>query len=148
MVAVAKQIVMGGLEDPQEVEERLKAHRVWRAQLWGALRVFVAGYSVGTGLGQKGYNACAAELDRIWGPEGRPVSASQLRAALEDSERNNFRLEWIDWFAAMDSDIAAIMAHRARGPKSDKEELEDLRAEVRETYPKHSEQVIRRARAR
>lgn len=148
MVAAAKQAAFGGLETEKEIEERLKSHRVWREELWGALRVFITGYSVGAGLGQKGYEAVATELDRIWGPLGRPVSASQLRAALQDSERNNFRLEWIDWFTLVDPDIAAINAHRVRGPKTDKEELEDLRAEIRETYPKHGEQVIRKARAR
>lgn len=38
----------------------------------------------------------AAELDQIFGPEGRPVSESVLKAALSpESERNYFRLEWI-----------------------------------------------------
>lgn len=37
----------------------------------------------------------AGQLDDIFGPEGRPVSESVLRAALNESERNYFRLEWV-----------------------------------------------------
>lgn len=38
----------------------------------------------------------AGELDQIFGPEGRPVSESVLRACTsEESERNYSRLEWL-----------------------------------------------------
>lgn len=139
---VARQLDIGGLDDESA---EIDAGYVWRELLWGAMRQFVAGYVAN---GQRGYDACAAALDLRWGPKGRPVSASQLRAALTDSERNNFRAEWLDWFAARDSDIANIIAHRVKPVKTPEEYVRDLEAEVHETYPKHAASVIRRARAR
>jgi len=146
MTTPAKQIAMGGLEDPAEEEAEIEAGRLWRAQLWSALRTFVTGYIAGS---QKGYEACAAALDRRWGPDGRPVSASTLRAALADSERNYFRAEWLDWFARRDPDVAAIMARQVKPAKTDAERLADLEAELREVLShKQAEQVLRRARSR
>jgi hypothetical protein len=118
MAAVQKQFEIGGLENPAEEELEIEAGYLWREQLWSALRVFVAGYVAN---GQKGYDACAAALDKRWGRKGRPVSASQLNAALKDSERNNFRAEWLDWFAARDRDVADLLAHRVK-PKQTPEE--------------------------
>lgn len=63
-------------------------------------------------------------------------------------ERNYFRAEWLDWFAARSPEIAELMARRVKPIKTDKELLTDLEAEVRETYPKHGDAVIRKARAR
>ena len=146
MVAAPKQIAIGGLEDPAEEEAEIEAGYIWREELWSALRTFAAGY---VAHGQKGYDACAAALDRRWGPKGRPVSASILRAALMDAERNNFRAEWLDWFAARDRDIADLMARRVKPAKTDAERLADLEAELREELShKRVEQVLRRARAR
>jgi len=110
------------------------------------MRAFVAGY-LGTN-GQRGYDAVAAELDRRWGPKGRPVSASILRSALQDVERNNFRLEWADWFAARDADIANLLARRVKPVKTAEEELADLKAEIYAEMPRRADALIRRARAR
>jgi hypothetical protein len=110
------------------------------------MRQFVAGYMAG---GLKGYDAVAAALDKRWGPKGRPVSASALRSALHDVERNNFRLEWVDWFAARDPDIANLVARRVKPAKSAEERLADYEAEIREHLShKQAEALLRRARAR
>lgn len=146
MVALAKQISIGGLETETDDELEIEAGYVWREQLWSAMRSFVAGYVTVTG--QKGYDAAAAELDKRWGSKGRPVSASVLRAALHDVERNNFRAEWLDWFAARDTDIANLVARRVKPTKTEAELRADLEAEIREEYPKQAEKLIRRARAR
>jgi hypothetical protein len=143
--AAPKQIVIGGLEDPAEDEAEIEAGYLWREQLWSVLRQFVAGYMAG---GLRGYDAAAAALDKRWGAKGRPVSASALRAALHDHERNNLRAEWLDWFAARSPEIAELMARRVKPVKTAEERLADLEAEVRETYPKHADSVIRKARAR
>lgn len=146
MVTVSKQVTIGGLEDPAEEAAEIEAGYVWREALWSALRTFVAGYMAN---GQRGYDACAAALDKRWGAKGRPVSASTLRAALMDAERNNFRAEWLDWFAARDRDVADLLARRVRPVKTDAERLADLEAELREALShKLAEQVIRKAKAR
>lgn len=145
MVAVAKQISIGGLDSDVDDELEIEAGYVWREQLWSAMRSFVAGYMAN---GQKGYDACAAALDKRWGSKGRPVSASVLRAALHDVERNNFRAEWLDWFAARDTEIANLVARRVKPTKTEAELRADLEAEIREEYPRQAERLIRRARAR
>jgi hypothetical protein len=146
MVTVLKQIAIGGLEDPSDEQAEIEAGYVWREQLWSAMRSFVAGYIAG---GQKGYDAVASALDRRWGEKGRPVSASALRACLHDAERNNFRLEWIDWFAARDRDIADLVARRVKPAKTDAERIADLEAALRdELSHKAAERVLRQARAR
>ena len=146
MVAVSKQFELGGLEDPAEEQAEIEAGYVWREQLWSALRSFTASYMAG---GLKGYDAVAAALDKRWGPKGRPVSASVLRAALNDVERNNLRAEWLDWFAARDRDIADLLARRVKPLKTAEERIADLEAELREELShKRAEAVLRRARAR
>lgn len=148
MVA-AKQIAMIGLEDPAEEEAEIEAGFVWREQLWSAMRRFCETYKAEERSGIKRYDAVAAELDRRWGRKGRPVSASVLKAALYDAERNNFRLEWVDWFARRDEDIARLIAQQVKPEKTPEQELEDLKAELREELShKRAEQVLRRARAR
>lgn len=145
MVAARKQIAIGGLEDPADELAEVEAGWLWREQLWSAMRQFVESYMAG---GLRGYDAAAAALDRRWGAKGRPVSASALRSALHDVERNNFRAEWLDWFAARSPEVADLMARRVKPVKTAEERLADLEAEVRETYPKHADSVIRKARAR
>lgn len=145
MKPAARQIAIGGLEDPAEEQSEIEAGHIWREQLWSAMRTFVASY-IANGL--RGYDAAAAALDRRWGDRGRPVSASLLRAALADAERNYFRAEWLDWFAARSPDVADLMARRVKPVKTAEERLADLEAEIRETYPKHADGVIRKARAR
>ena len=147
MVALVKQMAIGGLDDEREVEAEIEAGYLWREQLWSAMRSFAANYVSASGL--KGYDAVAAEIDRRWGPKGRPVSASVLRSCLHDVERNNFRAEWLDWFARRDPDVAALLAHQVKPAKTDAERLADLEAELREELShKRAEAVLRRARAR
>lgn len=145
MVAAPKQIELGGLDSEAEEEAEIEAGYVWREALWSAMRTFVAGYLAN---GQKGYDACAAALDRRWGPKGRPVSASTLRAALMDAERNNFRAEWLDWFAARDPEIALLVGRRVKPAKTDRDNYEDLVETIRDEYPKQADKLIRKARAR
>lgn len=133
------------LTDAEEQAE-IEAGYIWREQLWSVMRQFVAGYLAG---GLKGYDAVAAELDRRWGPKGRPVSASALRSALHDVERNNFRAEWLDWFACRSEDVAALMGKRVKPEKTDKQLLEDLVAELGEDLShKRIHAALRRARVR
>jgi hypothetical protein len=146
MGTAPKQIELGGLQREDEDQAEIEAGYIWREQLWSAMRQFVSSYLAG---GQKGYDAVAAELDRRWGPKGRPVSASALRSALNDVERNNFRAEWMDWFACRSEDVANLMARRVKPEKTDREQLEDLIAELREELShKRVEQIVRKARAR
>ncbi len=145
-MGAAKQVELGGIQTESEELAEIEAGYRWRESLWSAMRQFVAGYLSG---GLKGYDAVAAELDRRWGPKGRPVSSSVLNAALKDSERNNFRAEWLDWFAARDSDIADILARRTKPAKTDAQYAADLESEIREELShKRAETVIRRAKAR
>lgn len=146
MVTASKQVELGGLESDAEEQAEIEAGYLWREALWSAMRTFIAGFIAG---GQKGYDAAAAALDRRWGLKGRPVSASMLRAALMDAERNNFRAEWLDWFAARDRDIADLLARRVKPAKTTEQYLEDVVAELREELShKRVEAVLRRARAR
>jgi hypothetical protein len=145
MVAAVRQIAFGGLEDPAEEEAEIEAGYLWRESLWSAMRSFVATF---TAHGLRGYDACAAALDRRWGPKGRGVSASALRSALHDAERNNLRAEWLDWFAARSPEIADLMARRVKPIKTAEERLTDLEAEIREELPKRADALIRRARTR
>jgi len=146
MVAASKQIALGGLQTQDEDESEIEAGYLWREQLWSTMRQFVSSYMAG---GLKGYDAVAAELDRRWGAKGRPVSASALRSALHDVERNNFRAEWLDWFACRPEDVAGWMARRVKPAKGAKERLADLEAELREVLShKQAEAVLRKARTR
>lgn len=140
MVAALKQIAMVGLEDPAEELAEIEAGYLWREQMWSAMRSY---------CNEHGYDKCAAALDRRWGGKGRPVSAAILRAALNDAERNNFRAEWLDYFAARSRDVAELMGRRVKPVKTAEERLADLEAELREELShKRAEQVIRKARAR
>lgn len=145
MVAASKQMRLSAVTDPDE-EAEIEAGYLWREQIWSAMRSFVGTY---TSNGLRGYDAAAAELDRRWGAKGRPVSASILRAALNDAERNNFRGEWFDWFAWRSEDVAALLARRVKPAKTAEELLQDVIDEMREELShKRVEQVLRKARAR
>ncbi len=94
------------------------------------------------------YDVCARELDAVWGPKGRAVSASALRSALHDVERNNFRFEWILWFATQSEDVADLLAEisgRGKPKKKPEDELRDLKALIREELPKRATALIRKA---
>lgn len=74
----------------------------------------------------------AAELDAIFGPDGRPVSESVLRAALSpESERNYFRLEWI----VIVLDDPAVRAFLAAPTMTPEEELRATRAFLTSAAP-------------
>jgi hypothetical protein len=140
------QPALGDFQTDKEEQAEIEAGRIWRVQLWSAMRTFASTY-IGTN-GLKGLAACAAALDKRWGEDGRPVSESTLGAALRDSERNYFRLEWADWFAARSPEIAELLARRIKPVKTPEQELEDLKAELRSELPKRADAVIRNARAR
>lgn len=135
-----------GLEDPADEAAEIDAGHVWREELYSAIRGFVRGYIDVSGA--RGYDGCAAALDRRWGERGHPVSASLLRACLTDTERNYFRAEWLDWFACRSPDVADLLGRRVKPTKTDRELYDDLCAEVREEMPRRAEALIRRARAR
>lgn len=139
MVAAARQLSIAGVDPDEELE--IEAGYLWREQLYAAMRAAVRE------LG--GYEPAAAALDRRWGPKGRPVSATLLRAALTDTERNNARVEWVDFFAARSRDVAELLGRRVKPVKTAEERLADLEAELREELShKSAERVLRRARAR
>lgn len=95
-----------------------------------------------------GYDACAAALDLVWGPLGRSVSASSLRAALNDAERNYFRFEWVLWFATQSESVRDVLRAIAdgRSKKSEADELRDLQELVRRKLPEDAEGLIRKAK--
>lgn len=151
MVAVLKQVAIGGLDTEADEVAEIEATRVWRAELWSAMRMFVETYIDSSGL--KKYDGCAHRLNKIREDEGRPVTAGALKNALAadpaSANRNNFRLEWAYWFAARCPDIAALLARHVRPKKTGDERAADIEAEVRETLShKEAEKLFRRARAR
>lgn len=62
--------------------------------------------------------ATEVALDGIFGPEGRPVSGSQLRAAARQAERNYFRAEWVI-VVADDPEVVAFFASFRRTPEQE-----------------------------
>lgn len=108
---------------------------------------------------EKGVAYWSAELTKVWGPKGRPVSTKLLLQILDG--KFNFRAEWVDWFLYRSERVREAMrdllanARRQRMTRAEREAedqaavvVANLEAELRETYPKHAEQVMRRARAR
>ncbi len=127
------------MEDPIEVAARDDAARVLRSQLMAACR------QVALTLG---YDECAAELDRCWGADGRPVSATFLRAALHDTERSHMRLEWFIWFAQQSeivADLALEIGGRGKPKKTADEELRDLKDVMRRELGVTANKLIRKA---
>lgn len=140
MVAANKQMALVGIDADEEAAE-IEAENLEREELFAACRQCCRD------LG--GYEVTAAALDRRWGPKGRPVSASLLRAALNDAERNYFRGEWLVFFRRKSEDVARLMAAGTKPRKTAEELLSDLEAELREELShKRVEQIIRKARAR
>jgi hypothetical protein len=139
-VSAAKQTTLVGFDHDEERAE-IDAENLWREELFNACRQCVKE------LG--GYEVAAAALDRRWGPKGRPVSASLLRAALNDAERNYFRGEWLAFFKSKSADVAKVMAAGVKPTKTPEELLRDLEAELREELShKRVEAIVRKARAR
>lgn len=44
MVALSKQVAIGGLDDPRDELAEIEAGYVWREELYSAIRLFIAGY--------------------------------------------------------------------------------------------------------
>jgi hypothetical protein len=145
-MAAVGQMKLVGIDSDEEQAE-IDAEVAWRTELFAACRQAVKD------LG--GNEVVAAALDRRWGTQpcgkelGRPVSASLLRAALNDAERNYFRGEWLSFFKSKNEDVARIMAGGIKPKKTAEDLLSDLEAELREELShKRVEQIVRRARAR
>jgi hypothetical protein len=148
MVAVAKQASFGGLDNDQQRIADTEASYTWREQLWSAMRLFVETY-VDIENGLKKYDGCAFRLNKIWEDKGRPVTAGALKQALTDSDRNNFRLEWADWFASQDVDVATLLARRVKAAQTKDEYIAALETEIRDTLShRQAEALLRRARSR
>lgn len=147
MKAIPTQIVMGGLESEQEELAEIEAEYRVREELFSAIRMFIAGYICGS---QKGYDAVAAQLNKRWEPHGRPVTGGPLRASLSmNSERNNFRAEWLFWFMENCAEVAEIMARKVKPEKTDRQVLDDLLEELQEDLShKRIAAAVRRARTR
>ncbi len=143
----ARQIEIGGLESDAEEALEIEAARAWRDQLYSAIRIFVHTY-IDARTGLKGFNACAAELEKQWGdPErGRFVSGALLQAALKDSERNYFRAEWLFWFASRCPEVADLMARKSKPKKTADERIDGYQRVIREENShKRAEAMIRKA---
>ncbi len=94
------------------------------------------------------YETCANALDAIWARHGRGVSASALRSALTDTERNHFRFEWVIWFAAQSEHVADLLneiAGKGRPKKKPEDELRDLKELMRRRLGDVAKEIIRKA---
>ncbi len=94
------------------------------------------------------YDVCARELDFVWAPKGRPVAASALRSALHDVERNNFRFEWVLWFATQSEAVADLLneiAGKGKPKKKPEDELRDLKELMRKKLGTVAQELIRKA---
>jgi hypothetical protein len=148
MAAIAKQASFGGLDTETNTAKATEAAYTWREQLWSAMRLFVETY-VDLENGLKKYEGCAFRLNKIWEEKGRPVTAGALKQALTDADRNNFRLEWADWFASQDSEVAALLGRRVKPQQTKDEYIAALEAEVRDTLShRQAEALLKRARSR
>lgn len=148
MKAVARQTVIGGLESEQEEEAEIEAEYRMRDELFSALRTFTSGYICGS---LRGYDAVAFQLNKRWEPCGRPVTAAPLRAALSptNTERNNFRAEWLFWFMEHCPDVAEIMARKVKPTKTAEQFIEDIFKTLEEEMShKRIAAVRRKAEAR
>ncbi len=99
-----------------------------------------------------GFDEAAKKLDRTWGRDdvGRGVSGSTFRAAVNDTERNYFRLEWIFELANHSETIKDLLRAAAdgRSKKSAEDELRDVHDIIRRKYPEDAEAIIRKARTK
>lgn len=135
------------VDDPAEAEkERAREaddQRLLLERFFAACRTVVRELS---------WDAVAKELDAIWDPTGRGVSAGVLRASLSPgNERNYFRFEWSIWFARQSDDVADLLAEiigRGKPKKTPEQELADLKQAIRSEMPKRAEAIFRNARAR
>lgn len=126
--------------DVDRQRELNRQHQLFE-ELLGAIRAAT--------IARGGAKLVAAALDDLWGSpaHGRGVSESKYRACLaDDGERNYFRVEWIIELA-LNPEVADVLRRIVDGKseKDPREELEDLRALVREELPKRAGDIIRKA---
>lgn len=140
MVAVRRQTAWTSeVAEPAELQAARDRRKLLREQLMAACR------QVALTLG---YDRCAAELDAEWGPEGRTVAATFLRAALNDEGRSNFRMEWLPWFSEQSevvADLVLEMGGRGKPKKTPEEELRDLKELMRRELGATANKLIRKA---
>lgn len=146
MVAAAKQIEIGGLDSETERKQEKKDCYLWREELWQLMDAFVETYSDGN---LRKHDAVAFRLNQIWEPKGRPVTPGALKNALEDVNRNNFRLEWAYWFASQDEDIARLLGCKAKPAKTLEQYFDDFISELgKDLAHRHIQAALRRAKAK
>ena len=88
------------------------------------------------------FEDAAQALDRAFGPEGRPVSGSTLRAAVKGVERNYFRAEWVA-LVADDEEVRAFFVRPVRTPA---EELAAMREFMAKDSPGALDRFDRKVR--
>lgn len=148
MVAVPKQASFGGMATESAVVKQTGGAHVWREELWAAIKSFVETY-IDAENGLKKYDGCAYRLNQQWEEKGRPVTGGALKQALHDADRNNFRAEWLFWFACESEEVAEIMARKSKPAKTAEQYAKDLEDTIR-SYLSHkqAERCIREARAK
>lgn len=133
------QLAIAGLENQAEIDQEADDQALLFEHVVAACKAVTRELTL---------EVCATALDRIWGDRGRPVSAAVLRAALNDSRGNYFRVEWLIWFARQSEEVAQL-AHEIAGAglpqKKPEDELRDLKAVLREEYPRQAQRLIRKA---
>lgn len=148
MPAAPKQVEIGGLDSDDDETLSIKAGYRWRTELWLAIRMFAESYVDAEAKLNK-YDGCAYRLNKRWEDEGRPVTGGALKNAVKDENRNNFRLEWVFWFAEQSAEIAELLARKVKPKKTPEQRLADNDDEIRATLsPKQAEAFFRRRDAR
>lgn len=142
-----KQVEIGGLDTERDRKLETEACYVWREQLWSAMRSFVESY-IDADCHLKKHDGVAYRLNQIWESKGRPVTAGALKNALEDANRNNFRLEWAYWFATQDEEIARLLGCKVKPKKTAEDRCNDWERVIRARYShKEAEKMIREVNA-
>lgn len=146
-MAVAKpQLAIAGLKTQEEAAAEA-ADCAMRRDRRGVLRARAMA-AIGRLARERQFAVCAEELDaddKAFGG-GKGVGASTLRACVEGTERNYFRLDWLFWFLEESDELASVLMEAIGLPQKDpKEELQDLRDIVRAELPKQAERMIRKA---
>lgn len=136
------------VDDPVQAERAAARERSDQHLLFGELIAACRDAALAFG----GYDKAANALDAIWGPLGRQVSASFLRATLDPKSsetRSYFRGEWLIWFAQQSAEVRDLMMGVASdAPKDPADELIDAEDVVREELGKVGDALIRKWKAR
>jgi hypothetical protein len=100
---------------------------------------------VGDAIKRRGetWDGAASMLDAAFGSDGRPVSASVLRASFSGAERNYPRLEWLAAVLDDPEVQAALLPPPAMTPE---QELAALREHLAKDAPGSLERFDRKAR--